>query len=523
MKCDVLVVGAGHNGLVAAFYLARQGLNVQVVEARDKVGGACVTEELIPGFRFSTYANVACWLRPKIVDDLRLIERGLEFWGYDVFTRTLEGGEPFSLGCDLASQQAEIARFSEADAAAWPQWHRFWRQATPLLGPSLLTPPPTLAELFGRARRLGSEDFLTTVLTTSLAQLADRFFSSEVMRSQHVAPHDMGSVYDTGTGLATALATAMSTFSETGRPAPRGYVRGGMGELTQAMADAAGEHGVSIRTSSPVHHILVEDGRAVGVELEGGEAVEASVVVSNADPKRTFLRLLEPEDLPEGFRHRVQALRTDVAPLKFHCALSELPEFYGFEGSEKPTRGTFQICPDRSYHERAWDDARHGRLPEAPFMDLMTPSAGDASLAPAGQHTVSFWILFAPVHLRTGSWPERREEMAERLLNIVDQYSPNFRRALRDYVLLTPYDLEQRVLLTDGNIHHVDISPSQMLWQRPLPELANYRTPVQNLYLCGAGMHPYGEVHGACGHNAAHAVLEDLGMPVASVLTGAEA
>ena len=182
-----------------------------------------------------------------------------------------------------------------------------------------------------------------------------------------------------------------------------------------------------------------------------------------------------------------------------------------FEGSDLPGSYELVICPDRAYHERAWDDARHGRLPRAPYMTLRTPSAWDDTLAPPGKHTVSFWILFAPVHLKKGSWPARREEMAERLLRLVDQYSPNFRRATLDYVLFTPYDLEQRVLLTDGNIHHVDISPSQMLWQRPLPELAHYRTPVNKLYLCGAGMHPYGEVSGAPGHNAAHAILSDWG------------
>ncbi len=517
---DVVIIGAGHNGLVTAFYLARAGLHVEMVEARALIGGACVTEELIPGFQFSTCANTACWLRPKVVEEMRLVERGLEFSGrgkyvphwecWEIVTQLLPGNQPLIWWPDSDKMLAEIARHSKADAEAWPRWEAFWQKASDLIGPYLLTLPPTLAELMERAKQIDAEDVLNDVLTTSLAQLVDRFFESDLMRNHVRSPHDLGSVYDVGTGLAMALDSAMSNYSETDQPRPRGYVRGGMGRITQLMAEAAQEYGTVIRTESPVKRILVEDGRTVGVELEGGERIEAKIVVSNADPKRTFLKLTDPADLSETFLHKVRQLRTDIAALKFHCALSELPEFYGFEGSDLPTQGSFLICPDRAYYERAWDDARHGRLPQAPYMEMMTPSVWDDTLAPPGKHTASFWILFPPVHLNRGSWPERRDEMAERLLGILDQYSPNFRSSLEDYVLYTPFDLEQQVLLTDGNIHHVDISPSQMLWQRPMAELAHYRAPIENLYLCGAGMHPYGEVSGAPGHNAAHVILGDL-------------
>ena len=518
MDHDILIIGAGHNGLVAAFYLARAGLNVIIVEARSIVGGACVTEELIPGFKFSTCANIACWLRPKVVEEMGLLERGLEFSGTDqchsagweTVTQVFSGNQPFVWWSDPDKMQAEIAKISKADAEAWPRWNNFWNKAGDLIGPHLLSTPPTLAQLLNRAKKIGCEDVLTTILTTSVAHLTDRFFESDVMRDHIHAPHDMGSLYDTGTGLVKALSTAMRNYTETGRPAPSGYVRGGMGSLTEAMLQTAQDYGVTVRTNCPVHHILVENTQAVGVELESGEIIRARTVISNADPKRTFLKLMHPTDLPGSLLQKVRQIRTDIAPLKFHCALSELPEYYGFEGSDLPTKGLHRISPSRAYQERAWDDARHGRLPRAPYMDVMTPSVWDDSLTPPGKHTVSFWILFAPVHLKEGSWPDRREEMADRLLQMMDQHSPNFRKAVLDYVLFTPYDLEQRVLLTDGNIHHVDISPSQMLWQRPIPELARYQTPVQNLYLCGAGMHPYGEVCGAPGHNAAHAILRDL-------------
>jgi phytoene dehydrogenase-like protein len=443
---------------------------------------------------------------------MQLLQRGIEVIEPELRIRILPGNRPFVQWADDARFADEIARFSRADAEAWLRWKHFWATTREIIGPYLLSYPPTLGELLERARALQAEDVFTTVLTTSLAELADRFFESDTMRGNFSVPHDLGSVYDRGTGLATALAAAMSGYSETGASLPSGYVRGGMGRLTEVMADIVREQGVSIRTSAPVQRILVENGKATGVELADGERLEARIVISNADPKRTFLRLIDPAVLSPEFLGRIRGLRTDVAPLKFLCALSELPEYFAFPGSDLPTRGPLIINPDRAYHERAWDDARHGRLPEAPIMSINMPSVWDQTIAPRGCHTASFWILFAPVHLAEGIWPERRDEMAERLLTQLDKYSPNFRRAIVDYVLLTPWDLEQDVLLTDGNIHHVDITPSQMFWQRPLPELARYRAPIAGLFLCGAGQHPYGEVSGAPGHNAAHAILEDLGV-----------
>jgi phytoene dehydrogenase-like protein len=507
---DVIFIGAGHNGLVAAFYLARAGLRVEMLEAQAEVGGACKTEELIPGYRFSTCANYFYWARSRVVEDMRLFDRGVEVGG-GLWTRVLTENRPFAYWPEEDRLREEIARFSKPDSDAWASWQRLWDAAARLIGPYLLSYPPTLADLVARAEKLGLSDTLQLLMTNSLAEVVDRYFESEEMRSGFIVPHDLGSMYDHGGALTYGLAAAARRYSETGAEMPEGFVRGGMGAVTQTMATAAREHGVSIRTSSPVRRVLVADGRAVGVELANGEQLAAAAVVSNADPKRTFLTLIDPDHLPAAFLRRIRGLRTDVAPLKFHCALSEAPEYPVFAGSDLAGKGLFLIYPTRAYQERAWDDARHGRLPEAPLMTVMSPSTWDDTLAPPGHHTVSFWIQFAPVRLRDGTWPDRREEMAERLLTQIDKYSPNFRRALVDHVLFTPWDLEQRVLLTDGNIHHVDITPSQMLWQRPLPELARYRAPLQGLYLCGAGQHPYGEVSGGPGHNAAHVVLEDLG------------
>ena len=475
---NAIVVGGGHNGLTTAFYLARAGVGVTVLEAQDTVGGACKTEELVSGYRFSTCASYLWWLRARVAGDMRLFERGLVVQGGNR-SRILEGNRPFIWWSDEDELKAEIARFSSHDANQWAEWNSIWKRAAELLGPFLLSYPPTIPELFAAAEQRGLGALLGTLLTNCMAELADRYFESPEMRSSINAPHDIGSLWDHGSALAKAVASAMEMYSESGISMPNGYVRGGMGRLTELMRQAAEEAGANIRTGARVEQIKVEQGRVVGIELTTGEQMFADLVISNADPKRTLLQLVDPSDLPISFIERLKAVRTDIAPLKFHCALTQLPEWFAFEGSDAPTLGPLTIKPSRAHHERAWDDARQGRLPEAPYMVAMTPSKWDPSLAPPGHHTVSFWILFAPVRLANGTWPGRRDEMTERLLQQIDLYSPNFRKALVDCVLLTPTDLEQRVLLTDGKIHHVDMVPSQMFWQRPLAELSRYRAPIR--------------------------------------------
>jgi phytoene dehydrogenase-like protein len=518
MSYDAIIIGAGHNGLVAAFYLARAGRRVLVVEARDIVGGCCVTEELIPGFHFSTCANLVWALRPQIIADMRLYERGLvvdtrQFLrllpdGRYLYSGRLGSAAP---GEAIDALQNEIAKFSRADAEAFPAWQEFLSRLTRILGPYLLQPPPRLHEIYAGCADPLDRQALDLVLTNSVAALADRFFESDIMRDVG-APADIGDIHDVGTGLLFALTTALGAYSETGQAVPNGYVRGGMGQVTALMAVAAREHGAHIRTQAPVARILVEDGRACGVELASGERIGADLIISDVDPKRTFLKLIEPAQLDERFRDRVRGIQTNVAAgLKLHCALAEAPE-YRVAGSlteQQLRESTLIIAPDRAYREAAWRTASQGELPEAPEIAGFMPSVYDPSLAPHGKYTWSAYITWAPARLRQGSWEERREECAERLFREIERYAPNFRRALIDYVLLTPADLETRMYLTDGNIHHVDAIPSQLLWQRPLEELAQYRTPIEQLYLCCAGTHPWGEVSGAPGYNAAHAILND--------------
>jgi phytoene dehydrogenase-like protein len=519
MDYDAIIVGSGHNGLVAAFYLARAGLSVLLAEARDTIGGSCVTEELIPGFRFSTCANVVWALRPKLIADMRLYQRGLTV-DQRQFLRLLPGGDYMHTGRlssaapgeDAANLDREIAKFSRADARAFPAWQEFLARITRILGPYLLQPPPRLHQIYAALADPADRQALDLVLINSLAALADRFFESEIMRDVGAAA-DIGDIHDVGTGLLFALTTAMGAYSENELAVPNGYVRGGMGQITALMAEAAREQGVAIRTGAPVARILVEGRQARGVELVSGEHIAARLVISNLDPKRTFLRLTDVEQLDQRFLRRVRALQTHVAAgLKLHCALAEAPE-YGVRGglSERQLReSTLIVAPGRAYREAAWRAASQGELPDQPIIAGFMPSVYDPSLAPPGRYTWSAYITWAPARLREGTWETRREEIADRLLAAIERYAPNFRRALLDYLLLTPADLEARMHLTDGNIHHVDAIPSQLLWQRPLEELAQYRTPIERLYLCGAGTHPWGEVSGAPGHNAAQAVLSDL-------------
>lgn len=519
MDYDAIIVGGGHNGLVTAFYLARAGLRTLVVESRDRVGGSCVTEELIPGYRFSTCANVVWALRPRIIADMALHERGLvvdsrRFLrllpdGRYLFTDRLASAAP---GEGLESVQREIARFSRADAEAFPGWIDFLGRLTRVLGPWLLEPPPGLHEIYARCVDAEDRRALDLVLTHSIAAIADRFFESDTLRDVGVAA-DIGDVHDVGTGLLFALTTAMGSYSENGLPVPNGFIRGGMGRLTELMAEAARDQGATIRTNAPVARIVVEGGRATGVALASGERITARRVISNADPKRTFLQLVEPAAVEARLRARLERVQTHAAAgLKLHCALSELPEYR----VDRPLtdlqqrEATLILAPDRAYREAAWRAASQGELPERPIIAGFIPSVYDPSLAPPGRYTWSAYVVWAPVTPRRGTWAERGPEMAERIIDTVTQHAPNFRRALLDYRLITPDYLERHLGLTDGNIHHVDAIPSQLFRHRPLEELSDYRTPIDGLYLCGAGTHPWGEVSGAPGYNAAQRILRDL-------------
>ena len=512
---DVVMIGAGHNGLVASFYLARAGLRVLVVEAATKVGGACITEEIFPGYLHESCAQSFYAFQPEIFRDTRLVERGLKAHTGEVGTHVYPDGRRLTLTGDESNDFDQIAQFSVRDAENYAAWQDFEKRASRLLQPYIVKPPVSLARIFDDYRGTSEEALLSRLVTTSIGQIMGDFFESDEILAAMWNPADLGSLWETGSGFGFALSRAVTKREIEGVTKPGGSVVGGIGEVTRLLAEAAEEEGVEIRTASPVRKILVESGTATGVELVDGDRIAARTVVSSADPKRTFLNLLAATDLETGFLKRVRGLRAMYGCLKFLCTLSELPVFYATEhlDTEWIAGGGIRVRPSTRYRDLAWEDVWAGRLPRAPMLAIAHPSVSDPSRAPAGKHTGQWYIEFAPYRLAEGTWDERRQEMANRLLDIIDQYSPNYRRAIIDYQLVTPADLERDRLLSDGNIHHIDVIPSQMLDQRPLPELSQYRTPLKHLYLCGAGMHPWGEVNGAPGHNAAHQILRDLNQP----------
>jgi phytoene dehydrogenase-like protein len=508
-RFDAVVVGGGHNGLVAATYLARGGLRVLVLERRELVGGACVTEELFPGYRLSSCSYICHLLQETVIRDLDLPRHGFSVYPLEPARfHPFPDGRHLLIWDDHARTGAEIARHSARDASAYLRWMDLWERAAALLHPYFLAPAPTYAELVARVRGTPDEELLEALLTRPMWDLVHEYFESDVMRAHTLSAQDVGDPRAAG----SALAYAYIKVNLRSAPGTVGIVRGGMGGITRAMAAAAREAGVTIRPGVEVARVAVGGGRATGVVLAGGAEIDADVVVSNADPKRTFLRLVPADALPADFRGRIAGLSTRAAYLKFHAALRELPDFSAFLGPGFDPRALAQvkICPSTDAFLAAWQDAQAGRPPRAPLMEVQIPSVLDPTLAPRGHHVVSIWALWAPVRLAEGSWESARRAMGERMIDILTAYAPNFRRALVDWMLLTPPDIEARVGLTDGNIRHLDIVPAQLFARRPLPGWARYRTPLPGLYLCGAGTHPGGEVTGAPGHNAARAILEDL-------------
>ena len=357
------------------------------------------------------------------------------------------------------------------------------------------------------------EPIFEKMLTGNMKDLVEEYFENELVQAAFVDAQDAGDIRAPGSIMALAyIKCNLFTADEN-----LGIPHGGMGGITQAMARSVEAHGVEIRTGVEVDHLSIENGRASGVVLQSGEKIQADVVLSNADPKRTFLKLINQEHLKPDTIQSVKNLNTDVSYLKFHCALRELPDFSAYLGKDFDPKylAYMRICPSVEYFERSWDDAKNGRPSSSPVMLIQIPSVYDKSLTPPGQHVMSIWSMYAPVQLREGSWDDARRQVGEHLIDKINEYAPNFRDAIIDWELFTPLDIERRVYLTDGNIRHLDITSQQMLSQRSNGLVSGYKTPIEGLYLCGAGTHPGGEVTGAPGHNAAHAVLREweLGTP----------
>jgi phytoene dehydrogenase-like protein len=502
MSRRAIVVGGGHNGLVAAFYLAQAGLEVEVLERREFVGGAVITEELFPGYFASSCSYLLYMLQDKIIEEMDLRGHGLKIQPLDpIRFSPLPEQQYFLTWHDVDKTAQEIGRLHAGDGARFPDFNRFMDTAAGILHRYFLEEPPGRERMAAELRGPEEERAFKALYESSMWDVVHEYFEHPGVRTAFLDVQDAGFLKARGSVMSLAHMKCCASQKNFGIPV------GGMGSVTQAMAAAARALGVRIRTRAPVERILLRDGQARGVLLEGGERLEADLVLSNADPKRTFGRLLASEDLPSGYQQKVESLRTQAAYLKFHAAVDEIPDFSAHLGQDyDPTWLTYtRICPSWDYHMQSWKDASEGRPSSCPVMLVQVPSIHDPSLTPEGKHIVSVWVMYAPVVPARGSWDELREEVAESLIDRLTEWAPNFKRSVLQWELFTPADLEERVGLTNGNIRHLDLVPDQMLAGRP-----GYRTPIENLYLCGAGTHPGGEVNGAPGHNSARVVLADL-------------
>lgn len=524
---DVVVIGAGHNGLTCACYLASAGLKVRVVERRHVVGGAVVTEEFLPGFRNSAASYTVSLLHPQIIRDLNLEKRGLRIVErpFSNFV-PLPDGRSLRFGGDPSQTRAEVARFSPRDADALPRYFERLDRLGAQLKQWILRAPPNLGGPLGvagwrdaadvarlalqylRLPRAGQRD-LIEIFTLSAGHWLDAMFESEPLKSvlgwdsivgNYASPYASGSAY----------VLLHHCFGEVNcKPGRWGHAIGGMGRITELMADEARARGVRIDLESPVRRVLVEHGRAVGVELEGGAQIHARAVAASVDPKRLYQRLIDRTELPEDFNASIDRYRCGSGSFRINVALSELPDFTCCPGTASQPHHASGIvfAPSLAYMDQAWRDAEAQCFAAAPVVELMIPSVVDDALAPPGAHVAS---LFCQQFKPEADWNRLKDAAGAAIFDVVESYCPNFRRALLGYRAWSPLDMEREWGLTGGDIMHGHLSLNQIFSLRPLFGHARYRGPLGGLYHCGSGAHPGGGVTGAPGRNAAREIVRDL-------------
>jgi phytoene dehydrogenase-like protein len=519
---DVIVIGGGHNGLVNAAYLAKAGKKVVVLERRHVLGGAAVTEEIIPGFLFSECSYVVSLLRPEIIRELDLPRHGLEILPLDGTFSPMPSGDYLWRVNDHAKSIRDIRRHSRLDAEAYDEFSKMMtpmcRFVKPML--SMVPPDPTtlnpkdlkqLHFLMQRFRELSSDERYTLVqlMTMSSADFLDQWFETDVLKATMSASGIIGTFLGIRSPGTAYLLWHHYMGEIDGAFRSWGFSRGGTGAISNAIADAAREAGVEIRTKAPVGKILVKNGRAAGVVLQSGEELYANVVSSSVDPHLTFEKFMEPNELPADFLEGVRRYKFRGSSGKVNLALDALPNFKCFPGPGAHLRGAISISPSMDYMERAYDDAKYGHFSRKPYIDMVIPSLTDPSVAPPGKHVLSCFVQYAPYKLAEGTWDDQKQAFGDNVINTIAEYAPNIKDIIIDRQVLTPLDLEREFGLTQGNIFQGELSLEQLFFLRPVAGWAYYRTPIHNLYMCGSATHPGGGIMGANGRIASQVILKE--------------
>eukprot|EP01118_Nematostelium_gracile_P016372 TRINITY_DN675_c0_g1_i1.p1 TRINITY_DN675_c0_g1~~TRINITY_DN675_c0_g1_i1.p1 ORF type:complete len:560 (-),score=136.57 TRINITY_DN675_c0_g1_i1:551-2230(-) len=534
---DAIVVGGGHNGLISAAYLAKAGKKVLVLEKRHLIGGAAITEEIVPGFKFSRCSYVSGLMRPQIIKDLKLKDYGLKFHKRmpSSFTPMLDG-RYLLMGGDSKLTLEEISKFSKKDAEAYPEYEKMLEKIGEFFEPFLDEDPPNLnlmtnatpkekantvlsgIKMVGRMAKLGKHlPSFVELMTAPASKVLKKWFESEPLLSTLATDSIIGAMTSPNQiGSGYVLLHHVMGITE-GERGVWSYVEGGMGALSQSIAKSAESLGAEIRVNSPIKSILVDSNNtANGVLLENGERISSKVVLSNATPYETFINLCPKDTIPKPFSDRIKNLDWNSAVTKINVALDKLPNFKAYPTvNNQPGpqhKGTIHLCRDLAHIEESYREALAGKSSSVPIIEMTIPSSVDRTISPEGKHVALLFVQYTPNQLAEGSWadPKRKEEFADRVFDVIEQYAPGFKKSVVGRDILSPYDLEKIFGLTGGNIFHSALGLDQLFSMRPAPGFSNYSTPVKNLYLCGSGAHPGGGVMGACGRNAANRVLNDV-------------
>ncbi|GAB4427802.1 MAG: NAD(P)/FAD-dependent oxidoreductase [Anaerolineae bacterium] len=533
-KYDAIIIGGGHNGLTCAAYLAKAGRRVLVLEQRHILGGAAVTEEVYPGFKFTVFSYVVSLLRPEVIRELNLAKHGLHLMPLETAFVPMENGNHLALYPDPASNREAIRRHSARDADVYPEFSQMMYDMAFAVKPILGMVPPdptapgldglrTLLDMVKHAGSLDSKRFytLTKLMTMSASDFLDEWFETDVLKAvtaingiigTYLGPRSPGTAYVLLHHYMGELDGAFTAW---------GFQKGGTGAVSQAIASAARSFGAEIRCKARVAQVMVKKGQAVGVALDSGEEIYSPVVVSGCDPKVTFMKLLGEEYLPDDLAQAIHNFKFRGSSGKVNLALDGLPTFTAMSDPSL-LQGMMEICPSMDYVERAYDDAKYGCFSRRPYLDVTIPTAVDPTMAPPGKHVMSIFVQYAPYHLQgsggageqgggePGSlWPSQREAFGDAVVNTLAEFAPNIKDLILHRQVLSPWDMEQMIGLTEGNIFHGELTLDQLFFLRPAPGWANYRTPVKGYWQCGSGTHPGGGITAGPGRLAALEILKD--------------